>query len=176
MILYNLKKRTGIIYFMNGEHYLIANFSEKFDVYCIIDELKKFYSKLFVEDKDIPQDVVEKVKTLDENFYIKDGEVLKMYCSTYETRNLDIEYRVEILCGGDTAHVHPINKMELDFKNLSDKFSNYDVFINPITLNVRTPSTSLVIFRDGRVLMRSQHISEAIARNIYEKILFVHLI
>jgi len=161
----------GIFLFVNGKNYLLGKFSKDYSLFSILDELIELFRNIEVNDKvEISDEIIE---NLEVGTYIKNGEIFKMKKSS-DFYNFHIDYRIEILCGNDTAQIYIKNPIELDFKKVIESFKNCQLIINPIMLNIKCESTSIVLFKDGKALIKEKDISEDKARSIYEKIIFVN--
>ena len=161
----------GIFLFVNGKNYILGKFSKDYSLFSILDELIELFKNIEIDDKvEISDEIIEKLEV---GTYIKNGEIFKMK-KTSDFHNLYIDYRIEILCGNDTAQVYIKNPIELDFKKIMESFKNCQLTINPIMLNIKCNSTSIILFKDGKALIKEKDIIEDRARSIYEKIIFVN--
>jgi hypothetical protein len=162
---------VGIFLFVNGKNYLLGKFSKNYSLFSILNELIELYKNIEINDEiEISEDIIEKLEV---GTYIKNGEIFKMKPSS-DFQNFEIDYRIEILCGNDTAQVYIKNPIELDFKKIMESFKNCQLNLNPIMLNIKCNSTSIILFKDGKALIKEKDISEHKARSIYEKIIFVN--
>ena len=162
---------VGIFLFVNGKNYLLGKFSKNYSLFSILNELIELYKNIEINDEiEISEDIIEKLEV---GTYIKNGEIFKMNPSS-DFQNFEIDYRIEILCGNDTAQVYIKNPIELDFKKIMESFKNCQLNLNPIMLNIKCNSTSIILFKDGKALIKEKDINEHKARSIYEKIIFVN--
>ncbi len=161
---------VGVFLFVNGENYLLGKFSKDYSLFSILDELIELFKNIEINDRVEISD--EMIKNLEVGTYIKNGEIFKMK-KLNDFYSFYVDYRIEILCGNDTAQVYIKNPIELDFKKIMESFKNCQLIINPIMLNIRCNSTSIVLFKDGKALIKEKDINEDRARSIYEKIIFI---
>lgn len=163
---------VGIFLFVNGKNYLLGKFSKDYSLFSILDELIELFRNIEINDKVEISD--EAIKNLEVGTYIKNGEIFKMKKSNDFYNFHIVDYRIEILCGNDTAQIYIKNPIELDFKKIMGSFKNCQSIINPIMLNIKCDSTSIILFKDGKALIKEKDINEDKARSIYEKIVFVN--
>ncbi|MEO0150825.1 MAG: hypothetical protein ABIL52_02365 [candidate division WOR-3 bacterium] len=163
---------VGIFLFINGKNYIIGKFSKTYNLFSILNELFELYEEIEIFDSyEISQEIIEFIKNSEEGTYIKNGEIFKMEIPKMELK-LNFNYRVQILCGNDTAHIYVEEPLDLNFKELMNSFKNCQVYINPISLNVKCNETSIILFKDGKAIIREKDISIERAKQIYEKIIF----
>lgn len=163
---------VGIFLFINGKNYIIGKFSKTYNLFSILNELFELYEEIEIFDSyEISQEIIEFIKNSEEGTYIKNGEIFKMEIPKIELK-LNFNYRVQILCGNDTAHIYVEEPFDLNFKELMNSFKNCQVYINPISLNVKCNETSIILFKDGKAIIREKDISIERAKQIYEKIIF----
>jgi hypothetical protein len=166
---------VGIFLFINGKNYIIGKFSKTYNLFSILNELFELYEEIEIFDSyEISQEIIEFIKNSEEGTYIKNGEIFKMEIPKIELK-LNFNYRVQILCGNDTAHIYVEEPFDLNFKELMNSFKNCQVYINPISLNVKCNETSIILFKDGKAIIREKDISIERAKQIYEKIIFKNL-
>ncbi|MCS7245921.1 MAG: hypothetical protein N2504_06715 [candidate division WOR-3 bacterium] len=163
----------GIFLFLNGDQYLLGKFSKEYNLSSIIDELKEFYHKIsFFDRYEISQEDIEFfIKDSEIGTYIKNGEVSKMKPSQNQLK-IKIPYKVQVLCGNDTAHVYMINSIDMDFNEIIDRIENCEKILNPISLTLKCDGLSIVLFKDGKALIREKNINEERVKLIYERIIF----
>lgn len=76
------------------------------------------------------------------------------------------------LCGRDAYQVRPSKAGELDLKALSDRLRALgQVHLTPYTLRFRTDGTEILVFRDGRALIRKPGLTREEARSLYSRLI-----
>lgn len=162
----------GIFLFLNGSQYLLGKFSKEYNLSSIIDELRELYHKIsFFDRYEISEENIKIIENSEVGTYIKNGEIFKMKPSEKELK-IQTPYRVQVLCGNDTAHVYTINPIDIDFNEIANHVENCEKAINPISLALKCNELSIIIFRDGKSLIREKNINEERAKIIYERIIF----
>jgi len=170
------ENKIGIFLFLNGKNYILGKFSKNYNLSSILDELIDFYSKVEIFDSyEINKSELEFVKNSEEGTYIKNGEIYKMKISEKQI-NVNFNYRIQVLCGNDSAHIYIENPFEVNFKEIIDRFQNCELSINPLILNIKCNQTSILLFKDGKALIKERDINEDRARIIYERIIFYSIL
>ena len=76
------------------------------------------------------------------------------------------------LCGRDAYQVRPAHAAELDLQALSEKLRPLgETRLTPYTLKLRTDGTEILIFRDGRALIRKPGLTREEARSLYTRLI-----
>ncbi len=162
----------AIFLFVNGKNYILGKFSKEFNLGSILYELFELYKEIEIFDiYEIDEKTIELIKNLEVGTYIKNGNIYKMK-TAIKKPNYDLHYRVQVLCGNDTAHIYVDEAIEMDYKELMNSFKNCQISINPLIFTVKCNETSIILFKDGKALIREKDINEERARTIYDKLIF----
>ncbi len=166
------KDEIGIFLFVNGKNYILGKFSKEYNLKSILNELFELYREIEIFDEySIDEKTLELIKKLEVGVYIKNDKIYKLKPSSNDLR-FDLHYRVQVLCGNDTAHIYVDNAIEMDYKELMDSLKNCQTSINPLIFTAKCNETSIILFKDGKALIREKDINEERARVIYEKLVF----